>query len=159
MSRPIYIFDLDGTLANGDHRVHHIRGEKKDWRAYFAACELDEPIQPVIDVFKALRKHSTCWIWTGRSNEVREQTVRWLRRHDLIDGFWSSMPGMRDPEALMMRPEGVYTPDTHLKYGWLADLDPPERNRVAGAFEDRDAVVKMWREAGIQCFQVAPGDF
>lgn len=27
------IFDLDGTLANADHRVHHLTGEIKDWRA------------------------------------------------------------------------------------------------------------------------------
>jgi len=27
------------------------------------------------------------------------------------------------------------------------------------AFEDRSRVVKMWREAGIPCAQVAEGDF
>lgn len=32
------VFDLDGTLADGDHRLHHITGETKDWRAFFAAC-------------------------------------------------------------------------------------------------------------------------
>jgi hypothetical protein len=26
-------------------------------------------------------------------------------------------------------------------------------------FDDRDRVVKMWRAAGLRCFQVAPGDF
>jgi hypothetical protein len=26
-------------------------------------------------------------------------------------------------------------------------------------FDDRDKVVKMWRDNGIICFQVAPGDF
>ena len=27
------------------------------------------------------------------------------------------------------------------------------------AFDDRDRVVAMWREEGVPCFQVAPGDF
>jgi hypothetical protein len=30
---------------------------------------------------------------------------------------------------------------------------------VLCVFDDRDKVVKMWRENGINCFQVAPGDF
>ena len=30
---------------------------------------------------------------------------------------------------------------------------------VLGVFEDRDRVVKMWRDLGITCFQVAEGDF
>ncbi len=59
----------------------------------------------------------------------------------------------------MMRKSGDYTPDDKLKYGWLADLEPPERNRVTAVFDDRDRMVKMWRDAGITCLQVAPGDF
>jgi hypothetical protein len=26
-------------------------------------------------------------------------------------------------------------------------------------YEDRQSVVEMWRNAGLPCFQVAPGDF
>jgi len=33
------------------------------------------------------------------------------------------------------------------------DLDAVE------ALDDRDSVVKMWRDAGVACFQVASGDF
>ena len=150
----VFIFDLDGTLADGEHRVHHIQGMKKDWRAYFAACSKDEPIMPVIRTFKALRKAGAdCWIWTGRSDEVRDDTMEWLDRYGLRPGWFSA------PEALLMRPEYDRTDDAQLKYGWLANLEPPERNRVTGVFEDRDRVVAMWRAAGVQCFQVAPGAF
>ena len=32
-------------------------------------------------------------------------------------------------------------------------------NRILCVFDDRTKVVNMWRENGLSCFQVAPGDF
>jgi hypothetical protein len=39
-----YLFDFDGTLADCTHRLHHIKGSRKNWRAFFAACSKDGPI-------------------------------------------------------------------------------------------------------------------
>lgn len=159
--RPLYIFDLDGTLANAEHRLHHIKGKKKDWRAFFAACANDTPMAETIRTLRALRKGGAeIWVWTGRSDEVRAETEEWLHKH----GIFKSVPLLtwepfRAPETLLMRPEGDHQPDHKLKFGWLADLEPPERNRLTAVFEDRDQVVAMWREAGVPCFQVAPGNF
>ena len=33
------------------------------------------------------------------------------------------------------------------------------KDRVLVIFEDRASVVKMWRELGLTCLQVAPGEF
>lgn len=41
--RPLYIFDLDGTLALIEHRLHFIQGPKKDWRGFFGAVGDDSP--------------------------------------------------------------------------------------------------------------------
>jgi phosphoglycolate phosphatase-like HAD superfamily hydrolase len=155
--KPLYIFDLDGTLADAEHRLHHIQGAQKNWPAFFAACADDKPIQPVIRTLKGLVRSGEVWIWTGRSDEVRNQTTKWI--HDHVGAFHSFWNPMRVPEALMMRPAGDHQPDHKLKYGWLANLEPPERNRLTAVFEDRDQVVQMWRDAGVQCFQVAPGAF
>lgn len=158
--RPLYIFDLDGTLADAEHRTHHIKGATKDWPAFFAACEDDQPIAAAITTLNALRKAGAeCWIWTGRSDEVRSATEHWLGENALFDmGGWFRR-GLRAPERLLMRKAGDHRPDHVIKYEWLANLEPPERNRLTAVFEDRARVVQMWREAGIPCFQVAPGDF
>lgn len=38
------IVDLDGTLCNLDHRLHHVRKEgKKDWDGFFAGISQDSP--------------------------------------------------------------------------------------------------------------------
>ena len=43
----LVIFDLDGTLANADHRQYLIERTPKDWDAYFAClCPKDAPNWP-----------------------------------------------------------------------------------------------------------------
>lgn len=155
--KPLYIFDLDGTLANIEHRLHFIQQRQKDWPGFFAACPYDKPIIETLKTLWSLRKGGAeIWIWSGRSDEVRKETMAWLQDHSVFHSYWNPM---RAPESLMMRPAGDHQPDVKLKYGWLANLEPPERNRLTAVFEDRDSVVQMWRAAGVTCFQVAPGEF
>lgn len=155
--KPLYIFDLDGTLANIEHRLHHIQGRPtKDWRAFFAKCIHDKPIEPLVATLKALsRSGAECWIWTGRSDEVKAETVAWLAYHC----GWVAKGRFSAPEAFRMRKAGDHRPDHELKFDWLANLEPPERNRLTAVFEDRTRVVEMWRECDVVCFQVAPGEF
>jgi hypothetical protein len=138
------VFDLDGTLANAEHRVHHLTGEVKDWRAFYAACKDDQPVRPIMDVLTALElMGAEIHIWTGRSSEVESDTLAWLEAHDL------------DNIELKMRPAGDHSPDTELKAKWLAECGwTPDL-----VFEDRASVVEMWRSHGIVCAQVAPGNF
>jgi len=174
---PLYIFDLDGTLALIEHRRHLVercancddkgvtgsgatcfvcggvtRGP--DWPAFFAACVRDEPNWPVISAMRALLKSGAdIWIWSGRSAVVMNETLDWLHRWvcgDEIDA---------DELQLMMRSEGDHTPDEQLKAGWLDGLSEFDRRRLVAVFDDRDKVVAMWRARGVACFQVAPGSF
>lgn len=157
--RPIYIFDLDGTLANAEHRVPLISGEAPDWRAFFAACTRDAPIWWVINTLRKLRTQGAeIWIWTGRSDEVLTETVKWLGEYGIADGRtwrWDRVDGNR----FRMRSAGDRRPDHVIKAEWLAGVDEFDRKRICASFEDRSRVVEMWRANGVPCFQVAPGDF
>lgn len=161
---PIYIFDLDGTLALTEHR-QHILDDKDDpgrWRKFFAACVDDQPNRPVIRTLQSLRRAGAeCWIWSGRSDEVRSQTVEWLCKHGCFGTPTGTLPAwpFLDPQRFRMRPAGDYTPDEQLKALWLSSLGGEERGRLTAVFDDRDKVVGMWRAAGVPCFQVAPGAF
>jgi hypothetical protein len=79
----IVIFDLDGTIANIDHRRHLVENRQatnEDWRTFFAACVDDEPNFPVITVLKCLFAYGfSIYIFSGRSDEVRSQTKVWLK--------------------------------------------------------------------------------
>ena len=152
--RPLYIFDLDGTLALTEHR-QHILGDLYDpdrWRKFFAACVNDEPNPAVLVTMHMLRNVADVEIWSGRSSEVRQQTVAWLCQHGALL--------THEAEAMLrMRDEGDFTPDEVLKGQWLSDMNADDRIRLMAVFDDRDKVVAMWRAADVPCFQVAPGAF
>lgn len=160
--RPLYIFDLDGTLALIDHRRHLVEGDKKDWRAFFAACVDDEPNTPILTIFNSLvmeermdRDANEVWIFSGRSDEVRAQTIQWLDKWS-----WWFVHGIETGCAqLKMRKAGDYTPDEVLKKQWLNAMLPEDRARLVCVFDERDKVVRMWRAAGVTCCQVAEGAF
>ena len=147
--KPAFIWDLDGTLADGDHRLHHItKTVPKNWTAYFAECADDKPIQHNIEILKSLAMDFKIFIVTGRSDEVRDETMGWLMHHVLA---------FEDHEVYM-RKAGDHRDDTITKIEALADI----RDRgfhVMAAFEDRDRCVAAWRAAGVPCLQVAPGSF
>ena len=152
---PLYIFDLDGTLALIEHRQHILECTDRDkWRRFYAACDLDTANLPVISTLELLRKTGAeVWIFTGRSGEVRDKTVAWLAAHTSLTNQELDGP------ALNMRTESNYTPDDVLKKQWLDSMLEVDRQRLVAVFEDRDRVVAMWRAAGVPCFQVAPGEF
>ncbi len=143
-----YLFDIDGTLANGRHRLHHIEKAPKDWDAYFAACGDDEPITHIVELAREL--HAPFWtaivLVSGRSDVCRAETEAWLKRHNI------------PYDAVYMREAGDHTDDDKLKIQMLAQI----RNdgyEVIMAFDDRNRVVQAWRNAGVPCAQVAEGDF
>lgn len=143
------VFDLDGTLALNEHRVHYIRGEKRDYDAFYAACVDDKPNFVAIAALEAhIYTGARVEIWSGRSEQVRAETEQWLQKYTAIDSYMLTR----------MRPIGDHQPDVELKRKWLK-----EARANGGApdlvYDDRDSVVAMWREMGVPCFQVAPGPF
>lgn len=145
------IFDLDGTLALIDKRraKASLPNGKMNWNEFFAPenIQLDEPNWPVIDTFNALQEAGfIVGIFSGRDDISEVETRSWLLDHDI------------NPDFLKMRSHGSFVPDDKLKKLWLNDLLEDSHN-ILCVFDDRDKVVKMWRENGISCFQVAEGKF
>lgn len=153
--KPLYIFDLDGTLALIEHRRHMLEWETRDkWRHFYAACDKDQPNEPVIATMERLRHAGAdVWIFSGRSDEVRDKTVAWLAHHT------SFMTHDLEAPTLTMRAAGDYTADDVLKKQWFDGMLVDDRRRLVATFDDRDRVVAMWRAEGVTCFQVAPGEF
>lgn len=149
--KKVVIFDLDGTLAIIDKRRAKaaLPNGKMNWDVFFAPenIQLDEPNWPVIESFKAMKAAGfRVGIFSGRDNISMAETIEWLEAHGI------------EPDFLRMRKNGSFVPDDKLKKLWLDDI-LANGNEVMCTFDDRDKVVKMWRDNGITCFQVAPGDF
>lgn len=149
-----YVFDIDGTLADCQHRIPLIQGDKPDWRAFFAACDKDIPILHIIKLAQTLADpipnldgtiNQIVYV-SGRSDECRDLTIEWMGENYLPDG------------PLYMRKAGDHRPDYKVK-SELIDQLLADGFQPIMAFDDRDQVVKMWRDRGIPCAQVAEGNF
>jgi phosphoserine phosphatase len=151
----IYIFDLDSTLANLNHRLHFIQSKPADWTSFYQACDQDKPIPEIIEINRALNSEGNyIAIFSGRSDECREKTIRWLGRENVLY------------DVLLMRKQGDYRQDYIVKAEMLDQfvLDPKWRplvnsEKIGGVFEDRKQVVDMFRARGLRVFQVAEGEF
>ncbi len=184
--RPFVLVDMDGTLADCEWRrtyldpgvIHHkpdckaawhlIPGEpcamcnatwKKDWPSFLKDVDKDPPIQPIVDLVKKLGKIGCdcgmdCYcespsyniiIVSGRDlGSCGIQTEDWLLNHEIPH------------QHLFMRSAGDSREDSIIK---REILDRLPKDRIAFVLDDRDQVVKMWRENGLTCLQCAPGAF
>ena len=142
------VVDLDGTLADCTHRLHHIRGRgRKNWDAFFAACHLDDPNPVVVALVKALGREHRLIFCSGRPERTRKATEQWLKKHVGIT-----------PQALYMRGDADRRADDIVKRELLQRMRNDQFD-PALAIDDRRRVVEMWRSEGLVCAQVAEGDF
>lgn len=141
------ICDLDGTIALDTGRAQEcLHSGKRDWDAYFARCHEDAPNQKLIQLLQNLSHEYFIWIISGRVARTRDVTLRWLLDHNVPFS------------GLEMRPDDNRVDDHILKPQVAEQLQLTPTN-VLVVFEDRDRVVKAWRDLGFTCFQVAPGTF
>ena len=142
------IFDVDGTIADCEHRRHLVNGEKKDWKNFKLATEHDTPIQWVCDVAKRfIAKGDDVAFFSARNESQREITEKQIS--DWIgDGH----------KGLFLRPDGDYRSDVEFKRE-LADKFLDMGGKIDLIFDDRQCVVDMWRDEGFVVVQVADGDF
>ena len=168
------IFDLDGTLAiiekrrikAGSPTGNKPVQAKMDWDIFFAAenIQLDEPNLPVIKMAQMFKADGfKIVIFSGRNDRGFVATKHWLTIHDVPhdllvlrpDKFKANSWPIADGNKAT--PDMRFMPDEILKKAMLdtfVDIDD-----VFLVVDDRDKVVKMWRDLGLNTFQVAPGDF
>ena len=145
--KPAVIFDIDGTLADAEHRRHFVQQTPKDWKSFFAAQHLDKAKPNVRWLLHKMQEIDVpILIVTGRDEEYRELTLRWLTMGNI------------EPDRFWMRPRGDRRQDFEVKEEIYRKYIEPEFN-IMLVIDDRDSVVAMWRRLGLECWQVAAGDF
>jgi phosphoglycolate phosphatase-like HAD superfamily hydrolase len=145
------IFDIDGTLALNDKRCD--LATKFNGKFNFGIfhepsnIKLDEPNYPVIKMIQLFKKDGfNILIFSGRPDSLKEVTIEWLLKYEVpFDKLI-----MRDVPRHFMH-------DDILKKQMLDDH--VDIDDVFCVVDDRQKVVDMWREIGLTCFQVAPGNF
>lgn len=147
-SKPIVVCDLDGTLSDGSHRLHLLPTENlhltESWSEFNRAAAGDSPIKSTIAVINGLWVSGfAIVILTGRSDEVRYETCKWLNEN-----------GVKFDEIIMRRQEDNRK-DTVIKEEALRAIG---LDNIVCAFDDSPNVVKHLRSLGITTYQVTEYD-
>ena len=142
-------FDIDGTLANIEHRLDYVRSKPKNWKAFDAGIPNDKVNEPVAEAFDALKAAGNEIIFaSGRNERSRDATMKWLQDNHLWDYR----------AKLYMRKADDFRNDSIVKREMLDEIIADYGKKPDMVFDDRPRVVKMWRDAGIFVFDVYQGE-
>ncbi len=141
----VIIVDLDGTLADGTHRLHlmppmELRDKTHCWDEFNLAAGGDAPIQDTIDIVNALYDSYTIVILTGRCDVAQDITIDWLEEHEVYY------------DDLIMRESGDHRTDVTIKEEVLRSIG---LENIVACYDDLPHVVDHIRELGLTCYHVA----
>jgi hypothetical protein len=142
-------FDIDGTLANIEHRLDYVRSKPKNWKAFDAGIPNDKVNEPVAAIFWAMmmRDNVDIVLASGRNERSRQATVDWLAAN-MLTGY----------QKLYMRKADDFRSDDIVKQEILDEIIADYGRKPDMVFDDRPRVVRMWRDNGIFVFNVYQGD-
>jgi hypothetical protein len=157
MKKEAIIVDIDGTLANCEHRRHFIDGthEKQDWKSFYESMINDT----VNDWCKFImgrcydesgRIQTSLLLISGRPEEYRELTLDWLIKYHMWD--W------QEENKLFMRKTGDFRDDCVIKEEIYREHIEPHYD-VLFCIDDRPKVCRLWRSIGLICLQCNDKEF
>jgi predicted kinase len=134
---PAIIVDQDGTLAHMSGRSPY------DW-SRVGEDSVDDTVADVVRLHKAAGYDII--IVSGRDAVCRQITEDWLTSHNIpFDYIYMRARGDSRKDYVVKRE--IF--DNYIRGHW----------NIKFVLDDRNSVVKTWREIGLKCFQVAEGDF
>lgn len=159
MKQKAIICDIDGTIADPTHRLHHMQVRPKRYNEFHGSADRDLPIQITIDIVRRLwvdGEYDVLFV-TGRPEKIRQVTLNWLTEHTPFKTL-PSLPEGVDGWMLFMRETDDKRKDEVVKREIYEKHIEPHYD-VKLVLEDRRSVYKMWRDLGLLTFAVAEGDF
>ena len=143
----LVVFDIDGTLANIEHRLDYVRSKPKNWKAFDAGIPNDKVNEPVAEAFRSFAAFNTIVLASGRNERSRDATEKWLQTNGFIEY-----------DKLYMRKADDFRSDDIVKQEILDEIVRDFGKKPDMVFDDRPRVVRMWRDNGIFVFNVYQGD-
>lgn len=174
------IFDLDGTLADCEHRRYFVVPPEDTCHEcyniiiqkpliHLQCCKCErwptkwkprwdkffqacDQDEPIMPVIKAF--------WALLETKCFSEVEIWSGRCESSRSkteTWLVNNSLPLAIELKMRPKGDSTPDDHLKEKWL-DEALADGKKIEFVFDDRPKVVRMWRRRGIFVFNCHQSD-
>ncbi len=131
-----YIFDIDWTLA------------KMNWRSPYDYSKVieDRKNKPVIQMLSIISEKYKIILCSWRPDSCKKETEDWLKIN------WIEYNELHMRKTWDIRNDSVIKQEIYNN-----EIFPIYE--ILWVFDDRDRVVKMWRDLWLCCFQVDYGNF
>ena len=83
MDKKVFVFDIDGTLSNPEHRIRYLHKSPKDWTTFKALIPFDEPHQDMIWLTQCFKSYGPVVLCSARDDTNRKETIDWLLKHNV----------------------------------------------------------------------------
>jgi len=138
--KKIVICDIDGTIANNDHRQHFLEG-KKDWDGFFSELYKDKPIFEIIDKVNSLENEGhKIYFLTGRPEKYKLQTKDWLKKYFTFDLELLMRNNSDRRNKIEIKKELFQT--------YLSSFE------IKVIFENDPNLICLWKKLGLNVFEV-----
>jgi FMN phosphatase YigB (HAD superfamily) len=141
------IFDIDGTLANVEHRLHFLKENPANWSAWENASPQDLPVVATTLIARMFleKKNITTRFWSSRPAARRITTLEWLKENisERISDW-----------QLKLRPNRDNLPAAELKRVWLTSLTENPGQDILCVFENDVRVKLMYEQYAIPVFHI-----
>ncbi|UXQ90350.1 polynucleotide kinase [Escherichia phage TR2] len=142
--KPVYIFDYDGTLSDGAHRLDKLPKTDphltESWIEFNSLSRFDSPFNDTISVMNSIYDSGAyIIILTGRSDHVLDESLDWLTKNGC------------KYNVMVMRSASDNRKDTIIKEEFLNSIGI---ERITAAWDDSPNVINHFRSLGITTYQV-----
>ena len=140
-----HIYDVDGTLANVDPYLHHVRGSNRDYDAFHEASIDALPNYDVVQMLNdSVADGHHVLIVTSRKEKWRGLTSMWLAINNIRS------------HSLFMRADDDHRPDYEVKKDILDKIN--KQWDVLHAVDDNPSVIKLWQDNKIPTTKIGTWD-
>jgi len=137
------IIDLEGTLSNCSHRIHHLKNKNYDeWNKLFKYDTVHESVVEIINRYKV--NGVQIILCTAKSVKYISAVLSWLQKYELlsfIDGFYFRVLGDKRPSV-------------EVKKGMLESIR--EKYDVLVAYDDRKDICQMYLKQAVVPYLFIP---
>ena len=145
MKPTAHIYDVDGTLANVDPFLHHVRNGNKDYDAFHYSSIDALPNINVIEMLNnSVSDGHSILVVTSRKEKYRGLTSMWLAKNNIRS------------HGLFMRADDDNRPDYEAKKDMLDKIT--KLWDVTHAVDDNPNVIKLWEDNGIPTTKIGDWD-
>lgn len=127
----MYIWDLENTITNSNHRAHH--AEKREWDQFHSLFPQDIPRWNNIALLRTCARVGQIYILTGMPERHRQMAFDWLEKYNIV------------VDQIYMRADDDFRPSPKFKVDTIQKL----RIKPWMVFDDRADIVIAMLEANI----------